>query len=136
MAVSKGFLDGIADMLHPLGVISVRKMFGGAALYCDGQVFALVSDDVLYLKVDEKTRPAFEAESCGPFTYEMPKGVQIMASYHKAPDRLLDDVDDMRTWVKDAITVGRRAAKAPKADKATKPCKAPAKKPTTKVRAR
>jgi DNA transformation protein and related proteins len=117
MAVSKGLLDGLADMLHPLGVISVRNMFGGAAMYCDGQVFALISDDVVYLKVDDKTRPAFEAEGCGPFTYKMPKGVQVMTAYHKAPDRLLDDVDDLRVWVRDAVAVGRRAAKAPKLDK-------------------
>jgi DNA transformation protein and related proteins len=130
MAVSKGFLDGLADMLHPLGQISVRKMFGGAAMYCDGQVFALVSDDVLYLKVDEKTRPAFEAEGCGPFTYAMPKGVQIMAAYHKAPDRLLDDVDDFCIWVRDAIAVGRRAAKAPKVTRAAKAPK------TTRTKAR
>jgi DNA transformation protein and related proteins len=133
MAVSKGFLDGIADMLHPLGTISTRKMFGGAALYCDGQVFAIVSDDVMYLKVDDKTRPAFVTEGCGPFIYAMPNGVQSMASYHKAPDRLLDDVDDMRSWVRDAVAVGRRAAKAPMADKVAK---APKSKPASKGRVR
>lgn len=117
MAVSKSFADGIMDMLQPLGAIGMRKMFGGAALYCDGQVFALLSDDVLYLKVDERTRPAFVAEGCGPFAYEMPKGVQTMASYHRAPDRLHDDVDDMRAWARDAVAASRRAGSSPAAAK-------------------
>ncbi len=111
MSVSNGLLDSISDMLRPLGAISVRKMFGGAAMYCDGQIFALVSDDVLYLKVDAATRSAFEVEGCGPFTYQMPKGVQVMAAYHKTPDRLLDDEDELRSWVRDAIAVSQRATK-------------------------
>lgn len=124
MAVSMGFVAGIMDMLHPHGAITMRKMFGGAALYCDGQVFALVSDDVLYLKVDDGTRLNFEAEACGPFTYEMPKGTQVMASYHKAPDRLLDDVDELRIWARDAIAAARRATRV------TPPAKSKQKKTT------
>ena len=110
MAVSQGLIDTLVDQLRPLGHIGVRKMFGGAALYCDGQVFALITADVLHLKVDEQTRPAFEAEGCGPFTYATKDGVHELGSYHKAPDRLLDDVDDLRQWVRTAVAVGRRAA--------------------------
>lgn len=118
MAVSQALIDTLAETLRPLGHITVRKMFGGAALYCDGQVFALIADDVLHLKVDAETRPAFEAEGCGPFTYATKDGVHELGSYHRAPDRLLDDDDDLRRWVRDAIAVGRRAAQAKPAKKA------------------
>ena len=112
MAVSQDFIDTLTDALRPLGHITVRKMFGGAALYCDGQVFALIADDVLHLKVDAETRPAFEAEECGPFTYATKDGVHELGGYHRAPDRLLDDDDDLRRWVHDAVAVGRRAAQS------------------------
>lgn len=113
MALSQGFIDTLTDQLRPLGHITVRKMFGGAGLYCDGQIFALLNDDILYLKADDETRANFEAEGCGPFVYSA-KGVvqQTMTAYHRAPDRLLDDEDDLRTWVRAAVAVGRRAASA------------------------
>lgn len=44
--------DFIKDALRPLGTITVRRMFGGAGIYCDGIIFALLSDDAVYLKVD------------------------------------------------------------------------------------
>ena len=47
MANSPRFIEFIRDELAPLGSITVRNMFGGAAVYCDGQVFALITGDVL-----------------------------------------------------------------------------------------
>lgn len=111
MALSQGYIETITDLLSPLGRITIRKMFGGAAVYCDGQVFALISDDTLYLKVDETTRADFVAEGCGPFEYAMTDGVHTMHAYHKAPDRLLDETDDLIAWVRKAIAVGLRASK-------------------------
>jgi DNA transformation protein and related proteins len=121
MAVSQGFIDTLTDQLAPLGSITVRKMFGGAALYCDGQIFALLSDDTLYLKVDEETRGGFDAEGCGPFIYSVKDAVQqVMTAYHRAPDRLLDDQDALHDWVRAAISVGRRAALAQPRPKAVR----------------
>ena len=112
MAVSPGYIESIVDQLRPLGRITIRKMFGGAAVYCDGQVFALVSDDVMYLKIDDTTRPDFIEEGCGPFEYPLKDGrVQVLASYHRAPDRLLDDTDDLVAWCRKAVSVGRNATK-------------------------
>jgi DNA transformation protein len=110
MALSAGFVESMKDLLAPMGAISVRRMFGGAAVYCDGQVFALISDDVLYLKVDDTSRGAFTAEACGPFEYATRDGTQVLNTYHRAPDRLLDDPEDMIAWARIAVAVGRRAA--------------------------
>ena len=49
------------------GPVTIRPMFGGAGVYHDGLMFALVDDEVLYFKVDETSRPAFEAENLPPF---------------------------------------------------------------------
>ncbi len=62
MAISQDFLDFLHDQLHGLGHITTRRMFSGAAIYCDGVVFALVLRDVLHFKVDDGNRGAYEAE--------------------------------------------------------------------------
>jgi DNA transformation protein and related proteins len=109
MPVSDSFIDFLKENLAPLGVISVRKMFGGAGIYCNGQIFGIISDDVLYFKVDDETRPAFEAEATGPFRYPLKDGEQVMNSYWRAPERLFDEPDDFRAWARTALGVSRRA---------------------------
>lgn len=112
MAASPAFLETIADILTPLGRITTRRMFSGAAIYADGQVFALVLDDVLYLKSDETTASDFEAEGCDPFSYDTKDGRRVLTSYRRSPDRLLDETDDLVAWARDALGVSLRAAAA------------------------
>lgn len=50
MATKKSTIDYLLEQSAQAGVMSVRKMFGEYALYCDGKVVALVCDDELYLK--------------------------------------------------------------------------------------
>ena len=104
MAVSQAFLDMIHDMLAPLGTPSARRMFGGASLYCDGILFALVDDDVLYLKADAATKVRYEAEGLGPFTYEGQTGPVAMP-YWRIPDRLYDEPDEFIEFAREAISV-------------------------------
>lgn len=44
----------ILDQLRLLKNVSVKKMFGEYALYCDGKVVGLICDDQLYLKISEQ----------------------------------------------------------------------------------
>jgi len=73
------------DYLHELfaefGAVQVRRMFGGAGVYADGLMFALVSDGVIYLKADPDSVPAFERESCAPFQYDTKTGKRAIMSY-------------------------------------------------------
>ncbi len=109
MSVSEGFIAFLQETFAPLGVIAVRKMFGGAGIYCDGQIFGIISDDVLYFKADSLSRPAFAAEGMGPFRYPLKHGEQVMDSYWRAPERLFDEPDDFRAWATTALAVSRRA---------------------------
>lgn len=109
MSVSSGFAAMLQDALAPLGRISVRAMFGGAGVYCDGVIIGLVDDDVLYLKADGASKAAFEAEGCGPFIYEG-KGKPMAMSYWRLPERLLDEPDELIAWARTARTVSLRAA--------------------------
>jgi DNA transformation protein and related proteins len=117
MANSPRFIAFIRDELAPLGAITVRNMFGGTAIYCDGQVFALVTGDVLHFKADDQTRPSFEQERCVPFSYATKDGTHHLTSYWRAPERLLDETEDLIGWARLAIAAAHRAAKARKQPK-------------------
>jgi DNA transformation protein and related proteins len=125
MAVSQNFLEMLSDLLAPVGAITARKMFGGASLYADGVLFALVDDDVLYLKADQTTSARYQAEGLKPFTYEGKTG-PVSMSYWRAPERLYDEPDEMAEWTREALAVARRAAAAkarPKSKSAAKRAK-------------
>ena len=98
----------IREILAPLGSISSRRMFGGASLYCDGTLFALVDDDVLYLKADDVTKALYEAEGCKPFTYDGQTG-PVSMSYWRAPDRLYDEQDEFLQFAREALRVAATA---------------------------
>jgi DNA transformation protein len=111
MTASDAFVELLKDSLRGLGPVSVRRMFGGAGLYADGVMFGLVTDDTLYLKADEATKGAFQAEGLGPFLYSA-RGRSVAMSYWRAPERLLDDPEEMVGWARTALGVAQRKAAA------------------------
>jgi DNA transformation protein len=119
MASSAGFLAFLGEQLAGIGPVSIRRMFGGAGVFADGIMFALVSDDTLYFKVDETTRADFEAEGMGAFTYATKDGRNTLVSYWRAPERLFDEPDEMLAWARKALTIAR-SADARKAAKTSK----------------
>lgn len=118
---SSGTADFIKDALRPLGTITVRRMFGGAGVYCDGIIFALLSDDAVYFKVDAASIPDFEAEGMRPFIYDTKLGQRGIMSYWRLPDRLYDETDELLKWA-------HRSVAASLAAKGTEQRKKPARK--------
>jgi DNA transformation protein len=108
MRVSDGFLALLKDLLSDLGTVTARRMFSGAGIYIDGVIFALVIDDVLYLKTDDNSRAAFEAEGLEPFSF-VKQGKRISTSYWRAPELLLDDRTEMQQWAARALLAARRS---------------------------
>lgn len=103
-----GFSDLLADLFEPVGGVSFRKMFGGMGIFREGIMFALVADDVLYLKADESTTARFQAEGCGPFVYDGKDKPHLMP-YWRLPERLYDEPDEFRDWALAAIAVAARS---------------------------
>ncbi|NJM30820.1 MAG: TfoX/Sxy family protein [Rhizobiales bacterium] len=93
------------------GTVSIRKMFGGAGVYRDSLMFALVADDVLYLKADAESRKDFDAEGLPPFVYEAAGGKRTVMSYFRAPEACLDDPGQMAEWCRKAYAAALRANK-------------------------
>ena len=101
--------DEIAELFSSFGVVDVRAMFGGVGIYAEGVMFALAHDGVLYLKADRQSRPAFEREGQGAFTYAGRNGKRVALSYWRVPARLYDDPDELARWAKVALDVAQRA---------------------------
>ena len=95
MANSAGTIEFLAEALAPLGHITVRRMFGGAGIYCDGLIFGLLDDDVLYLKADAESIPLFQAEGMAAFSYDTTTGTKAIMSYWRMPERLFDDPEEL-----------------------------------------
>ena len=104
------YIEFLREWLAPLGEITVRAMFGGHCLYCDGVVFALVGKQEIFLKADALNRPAFEAIGSQPFQpfADKPEVMQ----YYPPPPAFFDNSDVMREWGRAAVEAGRRARAA------------------------
>ena len=117
MAFDQGLVDWIAEALEPVGTVTLRKMMGGATLYCDGSIFAIVADDAVWFKSDAVSDAEWDAAGCPRFTYAMSEGRVESMNYRRAPDDVYDDADAMREWASKGIAAGirnpskRRAAK-------------------------
>jgi DNA transformation protein len=99
----------IVDLFSIFDTVSVRRMFGGAGIYAQGTMFALLVDGVIYLKASDATIPAFEREGCAPFSYATKSGTRALISYWRMPERLYDDPDELAEWAREALTAARRA---------------------------
>jgi DNA transformation protein len=87
--------ETIHELFAEFGSIDVRRMFGGAGVFVDGLMIALIAREVIYLKADGETIPTFEQEGLSPFTYSTSKGEQKLTSYWRMPDRLYDDPEEL-----------------------------------------
>src|SRR5712664_265730 len=110
MVASDSFAEFLCEQLAPLGRVTMRRMFGKTGVFCDGVMFGMVTDNMLYLRVDDHNRAVFkEAESLPPVSYEK-KGCTIDLSFWRAPERLFDEPDDLVTWARAALAAARRVA--------------------------
>ena len=102
MVASDSFGEFLREQLDPLGRVTLRRMFG------------MVTEDTLYLRVDEHNRMTFkEAEAFPPLNYQK-KGSTIDLAFWRVPERLIDEPDELVTWARAALAAARRvAAKRP-----------------------
>ncbi len=110
MAFDASLIEWVAEALEPVGTVTHRRMMGGATLYLDGTVFAIVAHDALWFKGDAVTDAIWDEAGCERFTVEM-NGRTASMNYRRAPDDVFDDADAMREWAALGIAAGLRAPK-------------------------
>ena len=110
MVASDSFAEFLREQLAPLGHITLRRMFGKTGVFCNGVMLGMVTDNMLYLRVDDGNRTAFrEAEASPPLNYAK-KGATIDLSFWRAPERLFDEPDELVAWARLALGAARRVA--------------------------
>ena len=103
--------DRIRELFSAFRPVAVRRMFGGAGIYADGVMFALLSSDgVLYLKVDPSNEGDFEREGLPSFAPVMKGGRRAVMPYRKMPERLHDDPEELSQWAARALVAAQRKA--------------------------
>jgi DNA transformation protein len=110
VVASDSFAEFLREQLASLGRVTMRRMFGKTGVFCDGVMFGMVTDNMLYLRVDDHNRAAFkEAEAFPPLSYEK-QGNTIDLAFWRAPERLFDEPDEFVTWARIAVAAARRVA--------------------------
>jgi TfoX/Sxy family transcriptional regulator of competence genes len=105
--------EHLCEALAPLGAVGVRRFFGGWALHCRGVQFAMVMD-TLYLRVDDRTRPAYEAAGSEPFRYRTGKREVEVRRLYSAPPEALDDPERLCELAREAMVTAQPAARKSK----------------------
>ena len=109
-------LDVLVQIGEPFeSSVRLRRMFGGYGIFCDGVMFGLIAEAVLFLKVDDTTRASFLEAGAEPFMYEK-AGKLVEMSYVTVPDDAGENADEFRPWAHMALAAANRA-------KAAKPAK-------------
>ena len=128
MAVSRDFADYCCELLSGVGNPLAKRMFGGWGISVDGVTIAVIADlgklggsnQKLFLKVDETTKPQFEAAGGKRFEMLSKDGKPLGMNYFTTPDEAMESPDAMLPWARLALNVALDAkAKAkPKVKKA------------------
>ena len=93
------FADDLVGALSSLGDISWKKMFGGAGIFVDGSMFALIDPEArLHLKVDDRNREQFEAAGSNKHA-RMP--------YYEVPAEVLGDDASLLAWAQESADIAR-----------------------------
>jgi DNA transformation protein and related proteins len=108
----------IRDLFAPFGPVTVKRMFGGAGIWSEGLMFALVFDGAIFLKVDETSIPDFKREGSRPFVYTRAKSPgrvgRASLAFWRLPERLYDDPEELAVWAGRALAIAKRKKFAPR----------------------
>jgi DNA transformation protein and related proteins len=123
MSVDEGLVAWAEEALAPLGQVTMRKMMGGATLYLNGTVFAILVDDEIWFKSDAESDAVWDGQGCERFSYSFKDGRTGLMNYRRGPTDVYDDPDAMQRWARLGLEAGLRGAakKKPRKNKAPLP---------------
>ena len=140
--MSDDFVDYVMELFGPFGTVRTRRMFGAYGVYLDGLMFAIVSEDTLYLKADAMNYAEFEHAGCEIFSYAR-KGKRVTLGFFSAPGDAMESPELMLPWARTAYAAALRAnakkqaaAQVHAAAKIARPAKPAGKKAAKKKTAR
>jgi DNA transformation protein len=97
------YADYIVEKLSGLGDVHNRAMFGGYGIFHEGLMFALISDGVLYFKVNDSNREMYEKAGSSKFGHGI--------SYWEVPTEVFEDTARLYEWADISIEIAKAKAK-------------------------
>jgi len=101
----ESFKDFVLDQLQELDAVEARRMFGGYGLYRDETFFGILHKGRLYFKIDETTVKEYRKRKMKPFR---PNAKQMLKSYYQVPVEIIEDVERLADWAKQATDCQHR----------------------------
>ena len=112
------FHDFVRELFAGLGNVTVKRMFGGAGIYAEGLMFAMIAEEAIYLKADAALKAELGKVGSAPFIWTpgtgLRAGKKVEMSYWRLPDAALDDPGLAAQWGRKALNVARAKANATK----------------------
>jgi TfoX/Sxy family transcriptional regulator of competence genes len=105
MASDPAFIEYACDQIGGAGRITFRKMFGEAAVYCEGKVVALICDNQLFIKPTQAGRALIG------------NPVEVPPYPGAKPHFLIDEGLDDRVWLSGVIRATHAELPDPKPKK-------------------
>ena len=108
MAVNEDYLTFVQDQLSGTDPFETKKMFGGIGFFRDGIMFGMIGGGVLRLRVNDNTKPKYEAAGMEPLKSKSGKGGM---PYYEVPQGILEDQKELANWANEAFQVAVEAKK-------------------------
>ena len=109
MPLDQSLYAWVEEALEPFGRLSMRKMMGGATLYLDGTIFAIMVDGELWFKADDESNAIWDEAGCTErFAVIFKDGTVDRMNYRRAPSDVYDDAEALQRWATLGIEAGAR----------------------------
>jgi DNA transformation protein len=105
MPVNQDFLEFVLEHMDGVEELNARSMFGGYGIFQDDKMFAIVANDTLYLKADNRNRMDFERAGMEPFRPY--KDQSRVISYYELPADLLENPEAFAPWMGKALAAAK-----------------------------
>jgi DNA transformation protein len=99
--------DWLHDLFALFGPVRLKRMFSGYGVYSGEFCVALAVKPGLCLRVDETSRPQFEAIGAAPFRYTKKTGEVTVNAWWRLPDEIMDDPEDLARLARLSLATAR-----------------------------
>ena len=107
--MDKPILKESMRLFDQLGQIKSRSMFGGFGIFADDTMFALVVNDKLHIRADDKLANQFQTEGLSPYVYKK-RGFPVVTKYFAL-------TDDIASCEERALSLAYRSLEVAKKEK-------------------
>jgi len=109
MGITVEALEFARDLFSEVGEITHRKMMGGATLYCDGDIFAILDGTGrIFLRTKGALAGTLRTAGGSDFAWERSSDGKVLTmGYVSLPDTALDDPEQACEWAREALREGK-----------------------------